>query len=64
MQVHAGDEIRFKYTDAQGVTEDWEGKVTKAGEGAVWFRMATGDAFPRNFRYQRIVGEIEFLVHA
>lgn len=64
MQVHVDDEIRFKYTDAQGVTDDWEGKVTKAEEGADWFRMATGEAFPRSFRYERIVGGIKFLAHA
>jgi len=64
MQVHEGERIEFTYTDVQGITQTWAGKVTRAEEGKDWFRMATGEPFPRSFRYERIEGDIRVVAQA
>lgn len=64
MRVHEGERIKFKYTDAQDVTAAWEGKVTRANPDKEFFKLATGEPFPRTFRYDRVEGEIEVLTPA
>ncbi len=64
MRVEEGDRIKFTYTDAKSVTENWEGKVTRADPGKDYFKVATGDAFSRTFRYDRVEGDIEVLTTA
>lgn len=63
MRVHKGERIEFTYTDNEGTTDHWTGKVTTAAEDKEWFRMATGEPFPRTFRYDRVEGEIHVLSH-
>lgn len=64
MRVEVGSKIEFTYTDKSGTTELWKGRVTRAEPGKEFFKVNTGDPFPRTFRYDRVEGEINVLTHA